>query len=75
MMLYFGCIQSETVISSFNGFSSEGAGVMANVLKRNRTLQDIDMRHNRLNDADLINIATKMDANDSLRVLKVRVIS
>jgi hypothetical protein len=48
---------------------------MANVLKRNRTLQDIDMRHNRLNDADLINIATKMDANDSLRVLKVRVIS
>lgn len=48
---------------------------MANVLKKNRTLQDVDMRHNRLNDADVINIANKMDANDSLRFLKVRVIS
>lgn len=56
---------------SFNGFAAEGAAVMANVLKKNRTLQEIDMRHNRLNDADIINIATKMDCNDSLKVLKV----
>ena len=56
---------------SFNGFAAEGAAVMANVLKKNRTLQVVDMRHNRLNDADVINIATKMDANDSLKVLKV----
>ena len=45
---------------------------MANVLKKNRTMQEVDMRHNRLLDSDVINIAEKMDCNDALRVLKVK---
>ena len=58
---------------SFNGLGTEGALGLAAALKKNRTLQELDISHNRIMDMDAVAIGHGLGVNDALRVLRVSV--
>lgn len=59
---------------SFNGFGTEGAACMGQALATNRTLLELDISKNRITNIDVKVLAKQLKSNDTLEVLKVRII-
>ena len=57
-----------------NGFSGIGAEAFGRALKHNRGLTELDISHNRVPEEGAGHIALGLQTNDSLKVLKVRII-
>lgn len=57
---------------SWNGFSNEGALALGEALKFNNTLVHLNLNNNRITDEGVSMLCKGLEANDTLRVLKVR---
>lgn len=55
-----------------NGFGPEGGQALADCIKNNRALEELNISRNRLNTPNALAIAQALLQNDSLQVLKVR---
>lgn len=56
-----------------NGFDNEGAFAVADIIKRNTTLLNLDVSYNRIGTPGAQVIAKALETNDSLKILKVSV--
>lgn len=55
-----------------NGFGPEGGGSLADCIKSNGTLQELNVSGNRLNTPNAFAIAQALAVNTTLQVLKVK---
>ena len=56
---------------SFNGFGREGSKALSLALKKNRTLQELDLSYNRMVDEDIEVLAQGLMENEALKTLAV----
>lgn len=54
---------------SFNGFGRDGCKSLSVALKKNRTLQELDISHNRMVDEDIEVLAQSLMENETLKTL------
>ncbi len=54
-----------------NGFGPDGGQILADCIKQNAALEELNISSNRLNTRNAFAIAEALLSNDSLRVLKV----
>ena len=60
---------------SWNGLGPEGGAAIADAIKGNSSLLELDISGNRLDATSATLIAKALQVNDELRVLKVRFLS
>ena len=56
-----------------NGFGPDGGQALADCIKQNGALEELNISSNRLNTANAFAIAQALLSNDSLQVLKVKI--